>query len=190
MTKRSEPALAGRGTAFGAIALGALSLAACGAPDSAPGANATDNGVIAPAAPAASGNAVSNAADGGAAARDGNASAPAGGVAAAAKAPPPAAAAWSPTGYALNGTEPFWGGTLTGTQLLYQTPENQAGETVATSAAYGAAKEVYTGSLGGQLLVLTLTKGPCSNGMSDQTFAYSAVLRVRGETRHGCADPR
>lgn len=103
---------------------------------------------------------------------------------------PPAPAAWSPGGYTLNGTEPFWGGTLTGTRLLYKTPENQAGEAVATAAAYGSDQEIYTGTLGGQPLVLTLSKGPCSNGMSDHAFAFKAALQVKGESRQGCADPQ
>lgn len=98
------------------------------------------------------------------------------------------AAAWSKSGYRLIGTEPFWGGTARGSKILYKTPENQAGEPVEAIAAYGAAKETYTGSLGGKPFVLTLTKGPCSDGMSDNVHTYTARLQVRGETRQGCAD--
>ena len=104
--------------------------------------------------------------------------------------PAPSSHPWSPSGYALNGTEPFWGGSLTGTNVRYMTPDDQFGDLVAVTAAYSAAQEVYAGTLGGQPFVLTLTAGPCSNGMSDHSYAFTATLQVRGETRRGCADPQ
>ena len=102
---------------------------------------------------------------------------------------PKPAAAWSKSGYRLVGTEPFWGGTVKGARILYMTPENQAGEPVAATAAYGASLEAYRGTLEGKPFVLTLTAGPCSDGMSDKVHAFTATLQVRGETRNGCADP-
>ena len=111
-------------------------------------------------------------------------------------APAPAAEAprpsrpWSPTGYALNGTEPFWGGTLIGGNLRYMVPEDQFGDVIAVTASYGASEEVYSGSYDDRPFVLTLTRGPCSNGMSDHRYAFTARLQVKGETRRGCADPQ
>lgn len=106
----------------------------------------------------------------------------------------PAAAAhsepWSPTGYALNGAEPFWGGTLTGTKLRYMTPEDQFGDVVTVTSAYRAGEEVYSGSYGGAPFVLTLTPGPCTLGASDHRYAFVVTLRVRGEMRRGCGDPQ
>jgi uncharacterized membrane protein len=102
--------------------------------------------------------------------------------------PPPAPVRWSASGYALDGAEPFWGGTVTGTEIRYMTPEKQFGELISVTAAHNAEQQVYTGSLGGRPFVLTLSRGPCSNGMSDHSYAYTATLRVRGETRRGCAD--
>jgi uncharacterized membrane protein len=110
----------------------------------------------------------------------------------AAKAPPPAprTGPWSASGYALTGTEPFWGGTVTGTRIRYMTPENQFGRIVETEASYPADRETYSGSLGGRAFVLTLRRGPCSDGMSDHRYAFTASLEVGGESRRGCADPQ
>lgn len=162
-------------------AVAMLSLAACGGSDRQAGSNASNTAQ--PAEP----NLAAPPQDVAPPPADNAAAAPA----AEPNASPPAAAApWSPTGYTLNGTEPFWGGTLTGTRLLYKTPENQAGDPVATTAAHGSDQEIYTGTLERRPFVLTLTKGPCSNGMSDHAFAYTAALQVKGESRQGCADPQ
>jgi uncharacterized membrane protein len=112
--------------------------------------------------------------------------------AAAAKAPPsaPRTGPWSASGYALNGTEPFWGGTVTGTRVRYMIPEDQFGTEVETAASYPADRETYSGSLRGRPFVLTLRQSPCSDGMSDHSYAFAASLEVGGETRRGCADPQ
>jgi uncharacterized membrane protein len=108
-----------------------------------------------------------------------------------ASAPAPAARKpWSASGYTLSGTEPFWGGTVTGSRFVYQTPEDQAGTSVAASVELGAARESYAGTLAGKPFRLTLTKGSCSNGMSDRVFAFTANLTVAGEERRGCADSK
>lgn len=112
-------------------------------------------------------------------------SAPANG---AAPAPERPAGPFSLSGYALNGTEPFWGGTVIGTRIRYMTPENQFGSVVDTTRTLGA-EEVYRGSLGGRPFVLRIRRASCSDGMSDRTWQFTAVLEVRGETRRGCADP-
>jgi uncharacterized membrane protein len=106
--------------------------------------------------------------------------------------PSPAAtptAPMSPTGYALVGTEPFWGGTVTGTSVRYMVPERQFGDVVETRRSYGPGSETYSGTFRGRPFVLTLTRVPCSDGMSERPFAFTATLQVAGETRRGCADP-
>jgi len=95
----------------------------------------------------------------------------------------------SATGYALVGTEPFWGGTVTGTSVRYMVPERQFGDVVETRRSYGPGSETYSGSFRGRPFVLTLTRAPCSDGMSERPFAFTATLQVGGETRRGCADP-
>ena len=107
-------------------------------------------------------------------------------------APPPAAtptAPMSPTGYALVGTEPFWGGTVTGTSVRYMVPERQFGDVIEARRSYGPGSETYSGTFRGRPFVLTLTRAPCSDGMSERPFAFTATLQVAGETRRGCADP-
>jgi uncharacterized membrane protein len=108
---------------------------------------------------------------------------------AAAPAPPTASAPMSRTGYALVGTEPFWGGTVTGTDVRYMTPERQFGDVVTTRLSFGPGTETYRGTFRGRPFVLTLARGSCSDGMSDRAYAFSATLEVLGETRRGCADP-
>jgi len=52
---------------------------------------------------------------------------------------------------------------------------------------------VWKGALNGQEFQLIVKPaGPqgCSDGMSDKTYPMDAVLRVDGETRNGCAEPR
>ena len=112
------------------------------------------------------------------------------GRAAAPAAAAPRAGPWSPTGYALNGTEPFWGGTVTGTNVRYMIPEDQFGKVVETRATFAPDRETYSGTLRGRPFVLTLTAVPCSDGMSDHRYAFTAALQVGGEARRGCADPQ
>jgi uncharacterized membrane protein len=105
-------------------------------------------------------------------------------------APPEPRAAWSPSGYRLIGTEPFWGGTVTADEAVYSTPENQAGERFPITVELSPTRETYRGTLAGSPFILTLSRGPCSDGMSDNVHAFTALLLVGGETRHGCANPR
>lgn len=131
--------------------------------------------------------------DNGAAEARSNASAPAGNKAVPTLAPapsPPRTGPWSPSGYALNGTEPFWGGAVTGTTIRYMTPEDQFGDVVETNVAYAPDRETYSGSWRGRPFVLTLTRGPCTDGMSDRVYAFAAALQAAGGTRRGCADPQ
>jgi uncharacterized membrane protein len=131
---------------------------------------------------------------------DGPASAPPAAAKATAEAPPansqaspapaPRTGPWSASGYAFNGTEPFWGGSLIGTTIRYMIPEDQFGDVVETEAAYAADRETYSGRYRGRPFVLSLVRGPCSDGMSDRSYAFAATLQVLGETRRGCADPQ
>ena len=100
---------------------------------------------------------------------------------------PPAA---QPAGrYRFTGTEPFWGGTIDGSKLLYQTPEDQAGNAIAATVIKEGAATRYSGTLDGQPFVLVLTPGTCSDGMSDTVYPLVAALTVHGEQRKGCANP-
>ncbi len=87
----------------------------------------------------------------------------------------------------FTGTEPFWGGEVTGGMLTYSTPENIAGERFAVSRFAGLNGVSWSGRLGGAPFDLAVTEGRCSDGMSDRTYPFAATLSVRGETRRGCA---
>ena len=87
----------------------------------------------------------------------------------------------------LVGTEPFWSGSIEGERLLYKTPENQVGETIALKRFAGNSGLGFTGSRSGRPLDLTITRGECSDGMSDRTYPYTASLKLDTELRSGCA---
>lgn len=87
----------------------------------------------------------------------------------------------------FTGTEPFWGGTVTGTRLLWQTPENIDGETLAVRRFAGNNGLAYTGTVGEQSFDMTITPGTCSDGMSDRAYPYTVTLKLGAEQRHGCA---
>ena len=99
---------------------------------------------------------------------------------------PPAA---PPARYRFTGTEPFWGGTIDGTTILYKTPDDQGGQTIAATVTAEGATTRYAGTLDGKPFVLKLTPGTCLDGMSDTVYPLHAVLAVHGEPRQGCASP-
>lgn len=87
----------------------------------------------------------------------------------------------------LTGTEPFWGGTVQRERFLYRTPENQAGEPIAVKRFAGNSGLAFSGVRGGRPVDLMITRGICSDGMSDRTYPYTATLRIDSEQRSGCA---
>ncbi len=91
--------------------------------------------------------------------------------------------------YRFTGTEPFWGGTIDGSAIVYRTPEDIDGQTIATTVAKLGAATRYSGTLDGQPFILTLTPSTCSDGLSDTVYPISAALTVQGEQRRGCANP-
>ena len=88
----------------------------------------------------------------------------------------------------LVGTEPFWGGTLDSDRFHYTTLENQTGWEVRGTSTASSAGSKFTGALDGKPFVVTITRTPCSDGMSDRSYAYRATVRWGEETRRGCAD--
>lgn len=88
------------------------------------------------------------------------------------------------------GTEPFWGARTEGRCVTYSTPEDQKGTRIWTHVDTGPQGSVWNGALRGRQFQLSVKTSPgCSDGMSDRTYPLEAVLRVDGETRHGCAEP-
>ena len=91
--------------------------------------------------------------------------------------------------YRFTGTEPFWGGTIDGSTILYRTPDDLAGKTITATVTKDDLATRYSGTFDGQPFLLTLTPGTCSDGMSDTVYPLKAALTVHGEQRQGCANP-
>lgn len=87
----------------------------------------------------------------------------------------------------FTGTEPFWGGSVTGTSLTYSTPENQDGTTIPVERFAGRNGMSFSGKLDGRDFIMAVTPGACSDGMSDRTYPFTVMLRLARETRNGCA---
>ena len=68
----------------------------------------------------------------------------------------------------FTGTEPFWGGSVTGNSLIYSTPENQEGATIPVERFAGRNGLSFNGTLDGGEFVMAVTPGACSDGMSDR----------------------
>jgi len=86
------------------------------------------------------------------------------------------------------GTEPFWAVEITKAGLKtsgVDKPERtapNAGPVMSEGAA------VWTATTSdGQPLKVTLTAGPCSDGMSDRTYPLTAAVELAGESLKGCA---
>lgn len=87
----------------------------------------------------------------------------------------------------FTGTEPFWGGEVTGSQLTYRTPDNIEGAPVVVERFAGRAGLSYSGDYDGAPFDMMITLGECSDGMSDRTYPYTVTLEVAGDERRGCA---
>jgi uncharacterized membrane protein len=87
----------------------------------------------------------------------------------------------------FTGTEPFWGGESAGGTLIYSTPEDIEGTTIAVERFAGRGGLSLAGQLDGAPFDMAITPGDCSDGMSDRTYPFTVTLQVRGEQRQGCA---
>ena len=85
------------------------------------------------------------------------------------------------------GTEPFWGGSVTGEQMLYETPEKPEGERIAVARFAGRGGLSYSGKIADADLTMTITPGSCSDGMSDRRFPFTVTLQIGDALRSGCA---
>lgn len=87
------------------------------------------------------------------------------------------------------GTEPFWSVRVDGRSLLFATPENPAGRTLAARGEWkedGAVE--FRGDDRGKPFVLRLVRGECSDGMSDRRYALTATFGIDATRYRGCAD--
>ncbi|MCA8905461.1 MAG: hypothetical protein H6917_18095 [Novosphingobium sp.] len=87
----------------------------------------------------------------------------------------------------FTGTEPFWGGQVTGGTLTWTTPENIEGTTIAVERFGGRGGLTFSGTLDGASFDMMVTPAECSDGMSDRTYPFNVTLQLGPETRYGCA---
>lgn len=86
----------------------------------------------------------------------------------------------------FTGTEPFWGGNVTGETLLWNTPENPEGKTMTVQRFAGNNGLAYTGELGTAMFDMAVTKSQCSDGMSDRTYPFTVTVQISEQVRRGC----
>ena len=85
------------------------------------------------------------------------------------------------------GTEPFWSVAVLPGKLRYSSPEQPDGIAFAATATSLGSAYRYAGMMAGAKVMLTITPGKCSDGMSDRTYAYTAALAIGDKAMHGCA---
>jgi uncharacterized membrane protein len=87
----------------------------------------------------------------------------------------------------FTGTEPFWGGQVSGKSLTYSTPEDQDGTVIAVERFAGRGGISYSGLLDGAVFEMVITPLECSDGMSDRTYPFTVTLAIGEDKRNGCA---
>ena len=94
-----------------------------------------------------------------------------------------------PARFTALGTEPFWAAKVDGPRLTYSTPEDQAGQAIAVTRTPRPDRIDVVGLLGGQRMTLTVSAGPCSDGMSDTVYPFAVRRRLGDDEQRGCAKP-
>lgn len=105
-------------------------------------------------------------------------------------APPPSPTASYfavPATFSALGTEPFWSAKIVGGTLTYTTPEDPVGRPIAVTREAHAEFVEFRATLGGKPLALRVSKGPCSDGMSDIVYPLSVVRTLGEDEQRGCA---
>ena len=92
------------------------------------------------------------------------------------------------------GTEPFWAVTVTREGIQFQEPdrpEGVRGEFAPATREQG--RLVWRTTLQDSVtlpLELTIEEKPCSDGMSDRSYSFAAIVQVGNRTLRGCAEKR
>jgi uncharacterized membrane protein len=86
----------------------------------------------------------------------------------------------------LTGTEPFWGITIENDVATYSDPENPEGSVFEVSRFAGNNGLGFSGKLDGAAVIMTVTPGECSDGMSDRTFPFTATIALGEDKLVGC----
>ena len=99
----------------------------------------------------------------------------------------PTPTSFLPAEFRALGTEPFWSANVMPGKLVWSSPDDAQATTIAVERRDGSAKVRLAGRLKGAALALEVMPGPCSDGMSDRVYPFTAVLTIGGEARQGCA---
>ena len=86
----------------------------------------------------------------------------------------------------FSGTEPFWGGSVTGTALTYTTPDKPAGTAIPVHRFAGNNGLAFSGTLDGAAFDMAVSEGQCSDGMSERSYPFTVSLQIGAEKRSGC----
>lgn len=91
--------------------------------------------------------------------------------------------------FSARGNEPFWGVDIKGTNIVLTRPDAPA--VTATNAGLAAtdSQATWTAQAGATPVTVTITRGDCSDGMSDLKYGYSAEVVWGAETLNGCGFP-
>ena len=100
---------------------------------------------------------------------------------------PGAVPAQPPQHFQALGTEPFWSFEVLPGKLIYSSPEVQQGMVIAARFSGEGKRLLFSGTMQGKAVVLTIEPGTCSDGMSDTVYAYKAAFRWGEQTESGCA---
>jgi len=87
------------------------------------------------------------------------------------------------------GTEPFWSIVIKDGSILFLTPDNPDGEQWKfTPPVVSPDKWVYTTmDAKNRNVTITITRGKCSDGMSEMEFGYRAAIKLGTINLNGCA---
>lgn len=97
--------------------------------------------------------------------------------------------------FSARGNEPFWRVDIKGSDIVLTRPDAPAATATGASLAATDGQAAWTAQAGAATVTVSLTRGDCSDGMSDLKYGYSAQVTWGDETLKGCgfataAEPR
>ena len=94
-----------------------------------------------------------------------------------------------PARFTALGTEPFWAAKVDGARLTYITPQDQVGQPITVARTSQGDSVEFAATLAGKRLTLTVSAGPCSDGMSDTVYPFAVRRQLGDDEQRGCARP-
>jgi uncharacterized membrane protein len=92
--------------------------------------------------------------------------------------------------FVAHGSEPFWGVEVTGSAIVFRSPEHLEGLTFDAVDADDSDSLSWRGLRGGgepTEITVRFRRSPCRDGMSGEYFAWSASVRLGERDLAGCA---